>query len=100
MDEHFYRGSRPNPEDLKALAGLGINTVIDLTDNSIQKEKPAVEAAGMRYINIPIVDKAYPSVEQTNEFLKTVNDSATGKLLCSLRRRTAPHWNHGSRVQV
>ena len=79
MDERFYRGSRPKPEDFKALAELGINTVIDLTDNSMQKEKPAVEAAGMRYINIPIVDKAYPSLEQANEFLKTVNDPATGK---------------------
>jgi len=75
----FFRGSRPKPEDFKALAALGINTVIDLTDNSMQQEKPAVEAAGMRYINIPIVDKAYPSVDQANAFLKAVNDPTTGK---------------------
>jgi len=79
MDERFFRGSRPKPEDFKALAALGINTVIDLTDNSMQQEKPAVEAAGMRYINIPIVDKAYPSVDQANAFLKAVNDPTTGK---------------------
>ena len=79
MDERFYRGSRPKPEDFKALAALGINTVIDLTDNSMEKEKPAVEAAGMRYINIPIEDKSYPSMAQANEFLRTVNDPATGK---------------------
>ena len=106
MDERFYRGSRPNPEDLKALAALGINTVIDLTDNSMQKEKPAVEAAGMRYINIPIVDKAYPSVEQANAFLKTVNDPATGKfyvhcaggrhrtgIMGAVYRFNHDHWN-------
>jgi protein tyrosine/serine phosphatase len=79
MDERFYRGSRPKPEGLKALAALGINTVIDLTDNSMDQEKPAVEAAGMRYINIPIVDKAYPNMDQANAFLKVVNDPATGK---------------------
>ena len=79
MDERFYRGSRPKPEDFKALAALGINTVIDLTDNSMEREKPAVEAAGMRYVNIPIVDKSYPTLDQANEFLKTVNDPATGK---------------------
>ena len=33
----------------------------------------------MRYINIPIVDKTNPSVDQINEFLNVVNDPATGK---------------------
>ncbi len=79
MDERFYRGARPKSEDFKTLAALGIKTVIDLTDNSKKREKPAVEAAGMRYVNIPIVDKAYPSREQTDEFLKVANDTATGK---------------------
>ena len=79
MDERFYRGARPKPEDFKNLAALGIKTVIDLTDNSREREEPAVQAAGMRYINIPIVDKAYPTMEQANEFLKVVNDPETGK---------------------
>jgi protein tyrosine/serine phosphatase len=79
MDERFYRGARPKPEDLRRLAELGIKTVIDLTDNSMKREKPAVEAAGMRYVNIPIIDKAYPSSEQAKEFLRVVSDPATGK---------------------
>lgn len=79
MDERFFRGARPKPEQLKNLAALGIKTVIDLTDNSKEKEQPAVEAAGMRYINIPIVDKTNPSAEQIAEFLRIVNDPETGK---------------------
>jgi len=79
MDERFYRGSRPKPEDFKALAALGIHTIIDLTDNSMAKEKPAVEAAGMQYVNIPIVDKSYPTMAQANEFLRVINDPSTGK---------------------
>ena len=79
MDERFYRGARPKAEDYKALAALGINTVIDLTDNSMEDEKPAVEAAGLRYVNIPMIDKSYPTSEQVNAFLKTVADPATGK---------------------
>ena len=79
MDERFYRGARPKQEDYKALAELGIKTVIDLTDNSREYEQPAVEAAGLRYINIPMVDKSYPSMDQVNEFLKVVDDPATGK---------------------
>jgi len=79
MDNNFYRGARPKPEDFKNLAALGIKTVIDLTDNSRQREEPAVVAAGMRYVNIPIVDKAYPGADQVAAFLKVANDPATGK---------------------
>ena len=79
MDERFYRGARPKDGDYQALAALGVQTVIDLTDNSIEYEKPAVEAAGLRYVNIPMVDKSYPKMDQINEFLKVVDDPATGK---------------------
>jgi len=79
MDERFYRGARPKDEDYKALAELGVKTIIDLTDNSREYEQPAVEGAGLRYVNIPMVDKSYPSIDQVNEFLKVVNDPETGK---------------------
>ena len=79
MDERFYRGARPKDDDYQALAALGVQTVIDLTDNSMEYEKPAVEAAGLRYVNIPMVDKSYPKMDQINEFLKVVDDPATGK---------------------
>lgn len=79
MDDRFYRGARPGEEDYKALAELGITTIIDLTDNSREYEQPAVEAAGLRYVNIPMVDKSYPRMDQVNEFLKVVDDPETGK---------------------
>ena len=79
MDERFYRGARPKDEDLKALAAMGIKTVIDLTDNSREYEQPAAEAAGLRYINIPMKDKSYPDLAQIQEFLKVANDPETGK---------------------
>ena len=79
MDDRFYRGARPDEEDYKGLAELGIKTIIDLTDNSREYEQPAVEAAGLRYVNIPMVDKSYPSMDQVNQFLKVVDDPETGK---------------------
>ena len=106
MDDNFYRGSRPKPEDFKNLAALGIKTIIDLTDNSKDREEPAVEAAGMRYVNIPVVDKAYPSAEQVNAFLKVVDDPTTGKfyvhcaggrhrtgIMAAVYRFNHDHWN-------
>ena len=79
MDDRFFRGGRPNGEDYQALAQLGVKTIIDLTDNSREYEQPAVEAAGLRYINIPMEDKSYPSMDQVNQFLKVVDDPSTGK---------------------
>src|SRR5690349_2039289 len=79
MDDRFFRGARPDENDYAALAALGVQTIIDLTDNSKEYEKPAVEAAGLRYINIPMEDKSTPSMEQINQFLKVVDDPATGK---------------------
>lgn len=79
LDERFYRGARPKERDLKTLADMGIKTVIDLTDNSREYEQPAVEAAGLRYVNIPMIDKGTPNLDQINEFLKVVNDPETGK---------------------
>jgi protein tyrosine/serine phosphatase len=107
MDDQFYRGARPKPEEFKKLAALGIKTVIDLTDNSREREEPAVQAAGMHYVNIPIVDKKAPSIEQINAFLKVANDPATGKFYVHCaggRHRTGvmgavyrfnhDHWNY------
>jgi protein tyrosine/serine phosphatase len=79
MDDRFFRGARPKDDDLRALASMGVTTIIVLTDNSCEFEQPAVEAAGLRYVNIPMVDKSYPSLDQINEFMKVVNDPATGK---------------------
>jgi protein tyrosine/serine phosphatase len=107
MDNNFYRGARPKPQDFKNLAALGIKTVIDLTDNSRDREQPAVEAAGMRYVNIPIVDKDNPSADQISAFLKVANDPTTGKFFVHCaggRHRTGvmgaiyrfnhDHWNY------
>lgn len=79
MDERFYRGAQPKKEDYKDLAALGIKTVIDLQAEPKGYEKPMVEALGMRYVNIPMVDKEYPKQEWVDEFLKVVDDPATGK---------------------
>jgi protein tyrosine/serine phosphatase len=106
MDENFFRGARPKEKDFKALAALGIHTIIDLTDNSREYEQPAVEAAGLRYVNIPLVDKSYPSAESVDAFLKVVSDPATGKfyvhcaggrhrtgIMGAVYRFNHDHWN-------
>ena len=85
MDQNFYRGARPKAEDLRSLAALGVHTIIDLTDNSRDKEQPAVEAAGMRYVNIPIVDKQNPSAAQISQFLRSLMIQPLASFTCIVR---------------
>lgn len=80
MDDRFFRGARPKTEeDYKALAAIGIKTIIDLTEEPKEYSKPIVESLGMKYIHIPMIAKKYPTPEATETFLKTVNDPDTGK---------------------
>lgn len=78
MDERFYRGARPKQKDFQALKDLGIHTIIDLTDNT-PEERGYAEAVGLKYVNLAIPDKKDPSNAQVAQFLKIVNDPATGK---------------------
>ena len=79
MDDRFFRGGQPKENDYQQLAALGIKTVIDLQDSPKDYEKRDVEALGMRYINIPMSDSSYPETTKIQEFLKLVDDPATGK---------------------
>jgi tyrosine-protein phosphatase SIW14 len=79
MDDRFFRGAQPKEDDYKDLAALGIKTVIDLQDDPKEYERPIVESLGMKYVNIPMIAKKYPTEEATNVFMKLVNDPATGK---------------------
>ena len=106
MDERFYRGARPKQEDFKDLAALGIKTVIDLTEDPTENERSTIEALGMKYVHIPMVEKKYPTEEATSAFLKVSSDPATGKFFVHCaggRHRTGAmgavyryqnyHWN-------
>ena len=78
MDEHFYRGAQPGRDDYKSLAALGVKTIIDLRNDPEAYEKSSAEAAGIKYINIPMSDTEYPEQASVDAFLKAVNDPETG----------------------
>jgi protein tyrosine/serine phosphatase len=79
MDERFYRGAQPLPDDYQALKDLGIKTVIDLRNDPTDYEKTAVEALGMKYVNISMSGWKSPKDSQLEEFLKLVDNPETGK---------------------
>src|SRR5438309_6325951 len=107
MDDRFYRGAQPDESDYKDLKALGVKTVIDLQDNPTSYEKRAVEALGMRYVNIPMSDSSYPKEETIQSFFKVVNNHSTGKFFAhcaggrhrtgvvgAIYRFTVDHWNY------
>jgi protein tyrosine phosphatase (PTP) superfamily phosphohydrolase (DUF442 family) len=80
MDERFFRGAEPKRlEDFEALKALGVSTIIDLQAKPEPEERGWVESLGMRYVNIPMIEKKYPRPEHVTEFMKTVDDPSTGK---------------------
>ena len=58
----IFRGAQPEPEGYATLKAMGVRTVVNLRQRHGEKE--AVEAAGMRYVEIPMsfLKKADPVV--------------------------------------
>ncbi len=107
MTEHLYRGAQPGQEDYKDLASLGIKVVIDLRNDPKPYAKSAAEAAGMRYINIPMSDKKRPQDEQIDQFLAITKDLSQGPfyihcaggrhrtgVMGAMYRYTYDNWNY------
>jgi tyrosine-protein phosphatase SIW14 len=78
MDDRFYRGAQPLEGEYQSLKDLGVNTVIDLRNDPTDYEKTAVEALGMKYVNIPMSGWKYPKSQYIEQFLQLMNDSSTG----------------------
>jgi protein tyrosine/serine phosphatase len=76
INETFYRGSQPLMDQFSQLKNLGVKTVIDLRQDRVEEAAEWARAAGLQYINIPLTTKRAATQEQTDYFLKLVNDRA------------------------
>src|SRR5260370_37356101 len=77
VNEHSYRGAQPSQEGFKALAKMGIKTVIDLRDKPSQlvAEKQTVEAAGMKYLSVTMSMHA-PTDDQIKRAMRILASSS------------------------
>ena len=76
VNENYYRGSQPTSEEFAQLKTLGIKTVIDLRKDSKAEAPDRVKELGMQYFNIPLKASKPATGQQTEYFLKLVNDPA------------------------
>ena len=88
VNEHIYRGAQPTTTGFQSLAKLGVKTIIDLreTDGRSAVEKKAVEATGMRYINIPLRGMSAPSAADVTKIMALFNDDSAGPVFVHCRR--------------
>lgn len=54
VNDHIYRGGQPTGNNYRQLAALGVKTIVDLRGDSERGVRAAAEAAGLRYINLPL----------------------------------------------
>jgi len=74
MNDHYFRGAQPEGSDYRDLAGIGVKTVIDLTQDGRSDEPAMVRRAGMTFYRIPLTTSDRPSDAAVTQFLKLVND--------------------------
>ena len=75
ISDTYYRGAQPESDDWDDLAALGVKTVINLTSFDALPEEPGlVQAAGMKYVAMPMTTRVVPTQEQLETFLRIVND--------------------------
>jgi len=79
VNDRIYRGAQPTEEGFKALAKMGIKTVIDLRDKPAQadREKHFVESFGMQYLSVPMNMHA-PTDDQIAKVLSMLDSNAAG----------------------
>lgn len=76
VNDNYYRGSQPIADEFSELKKLGIKTVIDLRKDSLKDSGNRARAAGLQYVNIPLSTKRAATDDQTEYFLRLVNDQA------------------------
>ncbi|MEU6357505.1 tyrosine-protein phosphatase [Streptomyces sp. NPDC047072] len=73
----LYRGAAPSPAGYRALAGMGITTVVDLRAEDLSAAQLAEPAqAGLKVVRLPIRDGQTPKPEQVRRFLDVVAKSS------------------------
>lgn len=92
VDGNIYRGGQPTAQGWISLGRLGVKTVIDLrregehAEHSVQAERQAVEAAGMRYVNVPLQGIVAPADENISKVLALLQSSDAGPLFVHCRQ--------------
>jgi tyrosine-protein phosphatase SIW14 len=75
VNANLFRGAQPKSGGYAALKKMGIATILDLrdSDDNALKEKRAAEAAGLRFINIPLSNIRTPKDSDIAEAIRQID---------------------------
>jgi tyrosine-protein phosphatase SIW14 len=85
VNDHIYRSGHVPPAGYKALAKLGVKTIVDLRVVDME-EAAAAQAVGIQYANIPMDGLSAPSNDQITQVLAILDDSSKWPVLVHCRR--------------
>lgn len=96
VNPDFCTGGQPRLEHFAKLKADGVKAVLNLRtpgEHRAAEEQAAVEKAGMKYFNIPVVYTA-PTNEQVDEFLRLTDDAANRPMFihCTAAIRVGAFW--------
>lgn len=90
VNDHIFRGAQPTQQGWDSLARLGVKVVIDLRrenengTHSTVAEAKAVQAAGMRYVNVPMDGIVAPRGADVAKVLDLLNGADPVFVHCRL----------------
>jgi uncharacterized protein (TIGR01244 family) len=92
----FCTGGQPRVEHFAKLKADGVKAVLNLrqpSEHRADEERAAVEQAGLKYFNIPVVYQN-PTDAQADEFLKITDDPANRPMFihCTAAIRVGAFW--------
>jgi tyrosine-protein phosphatase SIW14 len=88
VDGHVYRGGQPTELGYEYLAKIGVKTVLDLREpgERAAEEEKAVNALGLKYVNVPMTGLTPPTQAQISKILALLENSATGAVFVHCMR--------------
>ena len=92
----FCTGGQPRIEHFAKLKADGVKAVLNLRtpgEHRADEERAAVEQAGLKYFNVPVVYRE-PADAQVDEFLKITDDPANRPMFihCTAAIRVGAFW--------
>jgi uncharacterized protein (TIGR01244 family) len=96
VNPDFCTGGQPRLEHFAKLKADGVKAVLNLRtpgEHRADEEQQAVEKAGLKYFNIPVVYTS-PTDAQVDEFLKITDDPANRPMFihCTAAIRVGAFW--------
>jgi uncharacterized protein (TIGR01244 family) len=96
VSPEFCTGGQPRPEHFAKLKAEGVKAVLNLRtpgEHRADEERAAVEQAGLKYFNVPVVYRS-PEAAQVDEFLKLTDapDNRPMFIHCTAAIRVGAFW--------